>query len=94
MPSFPDTRPTTDPDGWTEHYGIYSKRFGGHFTVSVGWSTDRAKPGYQVRVEGSTLKTLSPDVADGKRRGVKLLRRMLEGALEDVGREESGTSPK
>jgi hypothetical protein len=89
MPSFPDIRSTTDADGWTEHYGIYTKRFGGHFTVSVGWYTDRAKPGYRVCVADLTLKELSPDVVDGKRRGVKLLRRMLEAGLADVVSEES-----
>lgn len=85
-----------DAEGWSVRYGCHTKSFGGHFTVDVSWSADRAKPGYVVRANGVTLKNLSPDVEDGKRRGVKVLRSMLEQALEDVRAEKldsGGTAP-
>ena len=84
MARWPDTSPTTDADGWTEHYGCYSKRFGGHFTVSVSPSTNREKPGYRVRVGDVTLKTMSADLIAGQRRGIRLLQKMLAEASEDA----------
>jgi hypothetical protein len=90
MARWPETRATTDADGWTERYGCYSKTFGGHYSVSVAHSTNRETPGYVVRIADVTLKALSPDVEDGKRRGVAALRRMLEQALADLPPMKSG----
>ena len=88
MARWPDTSPRTDADGWTERYGCYSKTFGGHFTISVSHSTDRAKPGYIVRVCDVTLTKYAESVEDGQRRGMEVLRGMLAQASEDVKKAE------
>jgi hypothetical protein len=72
--------PTIDADGWTERYGCYSKSFG-HFEVSISWSDNRQKPGYQIRVNGLQLKRMAPDVPTGKRWAIASLRKMLRDAL-------------
>ena len=81
---WPDTSPTTDADGWTERHGCYSKTFGGVASVSVSWSTDRAKPGYSLRVMDRDLKTNAKTVEEGKSRVVNTLRGLLEKALVEL----------
>ena len=87
QPKWPDTSPIVGEDGWTEHFGCYTRTIAKLFPLSVAPSTDRAKPGYHVRICGVSLTNLSPDVADGKRRALKYLRRELALASTEMGPE-------
>jgi hypothetical protein len=65
---------------WTERYNCHSAKVGRVGKLDVNWD----KSGYKVAAFGVTLTTLSPDVEDGKRRAIKLARRLLAEAAAEM----------
>ncbi len=65
---------------WTERYNCHSAQVGRIGKLEVTWH----KEGYKVTAFGVILTTFSSDVEDGKRRAIKLARRLLAEAAAEM----------
>lgn len=67
MSKWPNTAPTVSEDGWTEHFGSYTKKFGFVVVTMTYSSGGQGEPaGFVVRINECILKSRKPDLAKAK----------------------------
>ena len=72
MSKWPDTSPVRGEDGWTEHFGTYTKKYG-FVSVSIAYSSGgQGEPaGFVIRVNDCLLKNRKPDLAEAKKYAIQ-----------------------